>query len=110
MSGNGPKIFIVVLFLIALLFVISINMAAANQNNTTLSTATWASFPFSQALKIGDLKPAVPSCLNKEAITVPMGVTCTFNIQQSLLTERSVALQLVQGSSVNVVLMQEKTL
>lgn len=108
---SGPKVFIALLFLIALLFVISINLGAMHQDDSTFQAPNWAKIlVFSQALKIGDLQSTTAACQQQESIVVPIGSTCLFTIQQSSFLSRTIELQLVQGTSALVKLTQEKTL
>ncbi len=108
---SGPKIFLIALFVIALLFVVSINLGATHADDATFSVPGWATgLHHTQPLQIGDLTSTPATCLQATEIVVPAGSTCLFTIQQSSFAERFVALQLIQGVSAVAKLTQENIL
>jgi hypothetical protein len=115
MSGNGPKIFIAVLFLIGILFIVGINLGAAHSDDQTFNPPAWinglgTAVARPQPLMLADLSPTPASCIQQGKLVVPLGKACTFAIHQSLFALRAVTLQLVQGASTTVTLTQEKAL
>lgn len=108
---SNPKLLLVLLFLIGLLFVLSLTLGAMHQDDSTFQSPDWAHlFVHSQSLKIGDLSSTTAPCLQGENLVVPQGSTCAVSISQSSFTEWTVELQLVQGNSASVKLTQEKAL
>ncbi|MBO0781750.1 MAG: hypothetical protein J2P37_23270 [Ktedonobacteraceae bacterium] len=111
---NSQRIFLIVLFIIGLLFIISINIGATHDDQK-VQTPDWLAGPGGvltspQPLKLADLSPESTSCLQRGNFVVPAQRTCTFAIQQSVSALRVITLQLVQGTSVTVKLIQEATL
>ena len=112
---NSTKIFIGVLFLIALLFIVGINIGAAHSDDITFSTPGWLSGPggtlaHAQPLKVADLKPVAGTCPQQSSFVILPGKSCTFAIAKSSFTARVVTLQLMQGTSARVTLTQEQVL
>jgi hypothetical protein len=109
---RSTKIFIALLFLIALLFVVGINLGALHSDDQKPTTPDWTSsigkvLANPQSLKMSDLNPQSPSCLQQGKIVIPIAHTCTFTITKSTFSLRVVTLQLVQGTGAVVSLSQE---
>jgi hypothetical protein len=112
---SGPKILMAVLLLIGILFAVVLYIGATHSDDKTFQKPRWmtdlsTAMVSQQSLKIADLSHAPASCLQQGSLVVPMGGTCTFDIQQSVFVTRVVRLQLVQGVSARVTLTQEQTL
>lgn len=112
---SNPKVFIVLLFLVGIVFVVGVNLGMAHSDDQTFHTPAWVSglgnmLVRQQSLKIGDLSTTHTSCIQQNRFVVSVGTDCTFTIQQSIFTQRVISLQLVQGTSAMVTLTQEGTL
>lgn len=112
---KGLKIFLIVLFVVGILFILSITLGSAHADDNNAQTPGWLSgfgarFVGPQPLKLTDLHPTPASCLQQGNLVTPAGGTCTFAIQQSTFTQRQIMAQLVQGSGVTLILTQEQTL
>lgn len=112
---SGTKIIIAVLFLIAILFVVGINLGTLHPDDQKVQTPSWVqglggALVKSQPLKMSDLSATPASCLGQGNIVVAPGKTCTFAIQQSPFNVRVVTLQLTQGTTAMATLSQETTL
>jgi hypothetical protein len=115
---TGPRIFIVVLILIAILFVVGIAAGATRKDDNKVSSsdlnASWleglqARLAQPQPLTAQDIGVAAPtSCLQKEQLIVAPNQRCRFLIQRSSSPNaRRLALRLVEGASVALRLEQK---
>jgi peptidoglycan/LPS O-acetylase OafA/YrhL len=110
---SAPKIFILVLFLLALLFVIAINIGATHTDDQTFQTPAWLTgfgnlLASPQPLKLTDLQPSTKSCLQPGKLVVATGTTCVFAIQESSFTQRVISLRFVQGASATLMLTNQE--
>jgi hypothetical protein len=112
---RSPKVFLALLFVIGVLFVVGLNLGAIHPDDQTFQPPGWVTglggvLVIQQPLKVGDLRPAPASCLQRDTLVVPLGSVCTFGIGESPFTLRLVSLQLIRGTSATVILTQEETL
>src|SRR5579883_605622 len=112
---SATKVFIIILFIIALLFVISINLGALHSDDHTFQKPAWlnsigATLANPQPLNVADLHPGAANCLQQRKLIVQAGGSCTFTIQKSTFAVRVARIRLAQGASAQVSLSQEDTL
>lgn len=112
---KGLKIFLVVLFIVGLLFILSLSLGASHSDDQSAQAPNWltslgAHIVISQPLKLADLSPTPASCIQQGVLSVPAGATCTFAVQKSTFTQRIATLQLLQGASAKITLTQEQVL
>ncbi len=112
---NGLKVFLVILFLIGIVFIIGTVLGSTHSDDQSVQTPGWlsnlgAKLVVSQSLTLSDLSPTSTGCLQQEDFAVSVGSTCAFAIKQATFIQRVATVQLVQGSSAAITLMQEKTL
>lgn len=110
---KGLKFFLVILFIVGLLFILATSLGASHSDDQSAQAPNWfsnlgAKLVISQPLKVADLSPTPPSCLQQGLLSVPAGTTCTFAVQQSTFTQRVVTLQLMQGANATITLTQEQ--
>lgn len=110
---NGQKMFLILLFVIGILYISGTLLGSTHNDDQSVQTPGWLSsigtkLVISQPLKLADLKPTPASCLQQGNLVVLTGSTCAFAIQPATLIQRIATVQLVQGSSALVTLMQEQ--
>jgi hypothetical protein len=112
---NGLKVFLVILFLIGIVFLIGTALGSTHSDDQNVQTPGWlsnlgANLVVSQPLKLSDLSSAPEGCLQQEVFIVAVGSSCEFAIKQATFIQRVATVQIVQGTSATITLMQEKTL
>ncbi|HVU10447.1 MAG TPA: hypothetical protein VHD90_04175 [Phototrophicaceae bacterium] len=106
MSGNAPKILIVVLIMIAVIFFVGIGVGAsggiAGFSIDSLTSQFSGLLP-APALSLSDITDA-SNCLNTtlRRIVVPAVGSCEFNIAQADATLRALKLKIAPGQTVQI--------
>ncbi len=106
MSGNAPKILIVVLVVIAVIFFVGIGVGASggiSGFSIDSLTSQFSSLLPAPALSLSDISDS-SNCLNTglQRIVVPVLGSCEFSVAQSDSTLRALKLKIAAGETVQI--------